>query len=190
MSANQVNYNNLKPIELWEKLCEGDKKALGVLFNDHFDALYSYGYRIISNTDLVRDSIQEVFYNLWKYRNNLDEPASVEAYLFISLRRQLLRKKKNIKRREDVDKKYFSEEFDALLNYQGWQEALDFEEDVNDDLEEAVAELTSRQREVIYLKFFEGLSTQELADILQIRAQSIYNLVHDALENLRIFLDE
>ena len=59
-----------------------------------------------------------------------------------------------------------------------------------EDLKEAIADLTPRQREVIYLKYFEGLSTDELAEILQIRAQSIYNLVHDALENLRIFLND
>jgi RNA polymerase sigma-70 factor (ECF subfamily) len=190
MSANQIEYDNFTPEELWAKLCRGDIKALTALFNNNFDSLYNYGYRIVPNTDLVRDSIQEVFYNLWKYRNNLDQPDSVEAYLFISLRRQLLRKKKNIKRREDVNKKYFSEEFDALLNYQVWQEALDLREEKKEDLKEAIADLTPRQREVIYLKYFEGLSTKELAEILQIRAQSIYNLVHDALENLRIFLDD
>ncbi len=190
MSANKFEYDNLNPEELWVKLCKGDIEALTALFNNNFDSLYSYGYRIVSNTDLVRDSIQEVFYNLWKYRNNLNQPDSVEAYLFISLRRQLLRKKKNIKRREDMDKKYFSEEFDVLLSYQGWQEALDLEEEKKEDLKEAIANLTPRQREVIYLKYFEGLSTRELAEILQIRAQSIYNLVHDALENLRIFLDK
>jgi RNA polymerase sigma-70 factor (ECF subfamily) len=190
MSANKFEYDNLNPEELWIKLCNGDIEALTALFNNNFDSLYSYGYRIVSNTDLVRDSIQEVFYNLWKYRNNLNQPDSVEAYLFISLRRQLLRKKKNIKRREDVDKKYFSEEFDVLLSYQVWQEALDLEEEKKEALKEAIANLTPRQREVIYLKYFEGLSTRELAEILQIRAQSIYNLVHDALENLRIFLDE
>lgn len=89
-----------------------------------------------------------------------------------------------------MNKKYFSEEFDALLNYQVWQEALDLREEKKEDLKEAIADLTPRQREVIYLKYFEGLSTKELAEILQIRAQSIYNLVHDALENLRIFLDD
>lgn len=190
MSADQFDYDNLNLQELWEKLCQGDKKALSALFNDHFDALYSYGYRIISNTDLVRDSIQEVFYNLWKYRNNLNQPDSVEAYLFISLRRQLLRRKQSIKRREDVDNRYFTEEFDALLDYQVWQETLDLQEGEHEELKEAVTELTPRQREVIYLKYFEGLSTKELAEVLQIRAQSIYNLVHDALENLRMFLDD
>lgn len=190
MSTNQFEYDNLNPTELWIKLCEGDKKALTALFDRHFNALYSYGYRIISNTDLVRDSIQEIFYNLWKYRNNLNRPDSVEAYLFISLRRQLFRKKQNIKRRQDVDKKYFTEEFDVLLSYKVWQEALDLEDEKKEDLKKAIAELTPRQREVIYLKYFEGLSTKELAEILQIRAQSIYNLVHDALENLRTFLDK
>ena len=82
-----------------------------------------------------------------------------------------------------------SEEFDPLLNYETWGEVLDLEEEQKRQLESAIQELTDRQREVIYLKFFEGLSTKELANVLEIRAQSIYNLVHDAVESLRIYLD-
>lgn len=189
MSADQFEYDNLELHQLWDKLCEGEKRALGALFERTFDSLYRYGYRVISNPDQVLDSIQDVFYQLWKYRSNLDKPTSVEGYLFISLRRQLLRKKEKRKKRSENDEKYMSEEFDPLLDYENWGEVLDLEEEQKRQLEDAIQELTDRQREVIYLKFFEGLSTKELANVLDIRAQSIYNLVHDAVESLRIYLD-
>ncbi len=190
MGTDQHKNNRLTLGELWERVTSGKQKALEKLFDRTFDPLYQYGYRIIPDAEHVRDAIQEVFYQLWKYRRNLDTPDSVRAYLFISLRRELLNKKEIRQRREQVNQKYVDEEFDPLLNYSKWDEILDLEKQERNELQKAVKNLTSRQREVIYLKYFEGLSTSELSDILQIRAQSIYNLVYDALNNLRTYLDK
>lgn len=189
MESNQHNRREPTLDLLWKKVRSSEQKALEQLFGRMFDPLYKYGYRIIPNTDHVRDAIQEVFYQLWKYRKNLDTPNSVRSYLFISLRRELLNKKESRQRREEIDQKYISEEFDPLLNYQKWDDILELEDQESEELKKAITNLTSRQREVIYLKFFEGLSTTELSEVLQIRAQSIYNLVYDALQNLRSFLN-
>jgi len=189
MGSDRREYKEIKPEVLWEKLSSGDKKALAELFRRNFDSLYSYGYRIIPNSENVRDAIQEVFYQLWKYRSNLKNPDSIRAYLFVSLRRELLKEKETRQRREQVDLKYITEEFDPLLSYGKWDEILDLEEEQSQELKKAIRELTPRQREVIYLKYFEGLSTTELSQILEIRAQSIYNLAFDAIENLRSFLN-
>lgn len=101
----------------------------------------------------------------------------------------MLNEKEARQRREQIDQKYITEEFDPLLSYGKWDEILDLEEEQSQELKEAIKELTPRQREVVYLKYFEGLSTTELSEILEIRAQSIYNLAFDAIENLRSFLD-
>ena len=174
---------------LWEKVLSGDKVALDLLFNKTFDSLYNYGYRITPNTENVRDAVQEVFFQIWKYRKKLTHPDSVRAYLFISLRRELLNNKKANQRRDQVNNHYYLEEFDALISYNNWNEILNLEEDESKELRKSIENLTPRQREVIYLKYYEGLSTEELAQILQLRAQSIYNLVFDAINNLRHFLD-
>lgn len=187
MGSNQQHYDELK--YLWEKLCNNDKEALGKLFTKTFDSLYNYGYRIVSRPEYVRDAIQEVFFQLWKYRKNLKQPTSVRAYLFVSLRRELLNKKEARKRREEIDHKYVSEEFDPLLKYQEWEEILELDEEENRELKSAIEKLSPRQREVIYLKYYEGLSTVELTGILNIRAQSIYNLAYDAINKLESYLD-
>jgi RNA polymerase sigma-70 factor (ECF subfamily) len=175
--------------QLWKKLCSGDRNALGTLFTTSFDSLYKYGYRIIPNSEKVRDGIQEVFFQLWKYRKNLSKPSSVKAYLFISLRRELLNRKKTRQRREEVDKQFFEEEFDPLLNYGKWEEVLDLKEEESKDLKQAIDELTPRQREIIYLKYYEGLSAGEISRILEVRTQSIYNYLSEAVKTLRVFLD-
>ena len=174
----------------WKKVCSGDKEALGKLFSGTFDSLYSYGYRITPNSEDVRDAIQEVFFQVWNYRETLNIPDSVRAYLFTSLRHELLNKKRASKRRRDLFNKYYTEEFDTLFNYNNWEEILNLDENESRELKKAIQNLTPRQREAIYLKYFEGLSTEELSQILQIRTQSIYNLVLKAINNLRRYLDE
>lgn len=190
MEYDRSSYHTTDLEILWKKVLSGDKNALGELFNACFDSLYNYGYRITPNSENVRDAIQEVFFQIWKYRNNLTDPDSVRAYLFISLRRELLNNKKANQRRDQINNNYYLEEFDALISYNNWDEILNLEEEESKELKQSIENLTPRQREVIYLKYFEGLSTEELAQILQVRAQSIYNLVFDAIKNLRYFLDK
>lgn len=173
---------------LWNNLRKGDQQALGELFKTHFDPLYSYGFRIIPSSDRVRDAIQEVFFQLWKYRDNLGDVSSVRAYLFISLRRELLNNKAANLRREKLDKEYISAEFDALINYEKWLEILELEQAQKQKLQKVIKELSPRQREVIYLKYYEGLTNDEICRITGLRTQSVYNLVFRAIKNLRSHL--
>jgi len=192
-SSKEIEHHSSPGVDLetlWEKVCSGNEEALGKLFGDMFDSLYSYGYRIIPESEDVRDAIQEVFFQLWKYRENLSVPDSVRAYLFTSLRHELLNKKKATSRRSEICNKYLVEEFDALINYNSWEEILDLDNQESRELKNAIENLTPRQREAIYLKYFEGLSTDELSEILQMRAQSVYNLVLKAINNLRNYLDK
>ncbi|MCH2451056.1 MAG: sigma-70 family RNA polymerase sigma factor [Gracilimonas sp.] len=190
MKLNQQSGNDLELELLWEKVCEGNKKALEQLFRQTFDTLYRYGYRIIPNSENVRDAIQEVFFQIWKYRENLEKPKSVKAYIFISLRRELLNKKKADQRRDEIDSKYQKESFDLLVNFGNWEQILDLEGEQGKELKKAIEKLSASQREVIYLKYFEGMLTEEISEILQVRSQSIYNLAFDAIKNLRKFLDK
>lgn len=192
-SSKEIEHHSSPRVDLetlWKKVCSGNEEALSKLFGVMFDSLYSYGYRIIPESEDVRDAIQEVFFQLWKYRENLSVPDSVRAYLFTSLRHELLNKKKATSRRSEICNKYLIEQFDALINYNSWEEVLDLEEKESRDLRKAIERLTPRQREAVYLKYFEGLSTDELSQILQMHAQSVYNLVYNAINNLREFLDK
>jgi DNA-directed RNA polymerase specialized sigma24 family protein len=45
--------------------------------------------------------------------------------------------------------------------------------------------LPARQQEIIYLRFYDGLSYEEIADIMCINVSSTYKLLYKALENLQ-----
>jgi DNA-directed RNA polymerase specialized sigma24 family protein len=48
-----------------------------------------------------------------------------------------------------------------------------------------VARLSKRQQEVIYLRFYGDIEIEEIAEIMHLNRQSVYNLLHDALKELR-----
>lgn len=189
MGANRTDGKEIEAKTLWERLRRGDHDALGKLFRVNFNSLYRYGHRIIPNSDRVRDAIQEVFFQLWKYKSNLGEVNSVRAYLFVSLKRELLNDKAAQVRREKLDREYISEAFDAYINYDKWQEILELQEEEMRKVKQVITELTPRQREAIYLKFYEGLSNRELSKVMGVRSQSVYNLVHDAIQSIRAHLN-
>ena len=45
--------------------------------------------------------------------------------------------------------------------------------------------LPARQQEIIFLRFYEGLSYEEIADVMGIQLSSTYKLLYKALENLQ-----
>jgi hypothetical protein len=53
---------------VWSRFKSGDKEAYTMLYNLHIDALYSYGTKLCKDTDTVKDSLQELFLELFLNR--------------------------------------------------------------------------------------------------------------------------
>ena len=76
---------------LWNTFQQGDREAFARIYNLYIEELLSYGYRVTSNRQLIKDSIQDLFLHLWVHRENLSETDSVKFYLFRSLRNRIVR---------------------------------------------------------------------------------------------------
>lgn len=74
----------------WNQFLKGDSDAYGWIYTSHIQALYAYGRHFTSDTELVKDCIQEVFTAIYKKRRSLPTPDNVKLYLFISLKNSLL----------------------------------------------------------------------------------------------------
>lgn len=170
--------------ELWAKLKEGQKKPLRTLFLRYYDSLFSYGLSVCSKEGLVEDCLQELFYQLWDQRENLSQVQKVEGYLWISFRRRLMKKikKRNRKNRSAVSltngmKKGISVEKSFIADEQACF--------IHEKLEQICAELTQREREVLFLKYYEGMSYSEIEQVLGLEYQTVRNYMYRAIERLR-----
>jgi len=171
---------------LWIKFKNGDRDAFTLLYKKHIIPLIAYGSKLCSDRDQLRDQIQELFVELWNSREYLTETDSVKFYLFRALRYKLVRLAKSLHRQADIVRMNIYEERPYMENsietsivekeVQVYNTAL---------LKEAVSHLTVRQQEIIQLRFYQGFSHDQIAELMQMNYQSVSNLLYRALGSLK-----
>ncbi len=162
----------------WDKLKNSDEQEWKNLFRKHAEFLYAYGMKFAHNEDLVKDIIQELFITIYEKRNTLSEPASMRAYLCMSLRNRLINE---FKKEQAVSLEESDYSFTLYID----DDNADEEEKQYKKIQNLLNKLTSRQREVVYLKYFKGLSNEEIALTLGINKQSVANLLSEAIRQMK-----
>ena len=170
---------------LWADFRNGDRVAFQNIYQTHLNDLFNYGCKITPSRNIVIDSIQDMFIDIWQNRSNLSDTENIKYYLFKALRRRLLRAVKK-------DKKYCTET--NLGTFDNTAIVLPFEyklikgqenkERIN-HLKNAINKLTERQKEVVTLIFYEGFSYEEVSTLIGINLRSTYTLAWKALTSLR-----
>lgn len=170
---------------VWRAFKSGDRKAFDYIFRKHVRLLYAYGGKITKDQNLVEDCIQDLFVELWQRRVALADVNTIKYYLLKGLRRR-------ITRRLSTDKALVIEDTAVLEQNSGMEFPLEFriiEEQAaveqRENLFRAISLLSKRQREAIYLKFYEKISYEQLADIMNLGLKSAYNVIGKAIETLR-----
>ncbi len=180
-----MNSASLKLIQLqdaWSNFKGGDFASLGILFEMHYKELFYYGIKIVALPELVKDTIQDLFADVWERRDKMVTVDNFKAYLIISLRRELVRRITRIRKETSSD---------ALATLQFSFSPEDFlisdEENRNHSriLAQSMEGLTDRQREVILLRFFHGLEFSEIGQVLDMNIQSVRNLLFRSLDKIR-----
>ncbi|MCB0685393.1 MAG: sigma-70 family RNA polymerase sigma factor [Saprospiraceae bacterium] len=158
-------------------ICKADKYSLQWIFQELYADLYRYGLRFVDNEEDIKDAIQDIFVNLWSYRKSLSDQVNVKPYLMVSLRHQLIKLKGNV--RFDL----LTSDHEKLLKEDVPLDSMD--PLVKKTIISKVNSLPERQREILYLKYFQELSYQEIAEIMNIQYQSVVNQAHRAINKLR-----
>lgn len=177
-----------RDVKIWNAFRMGSREALDYIFKHHASGLFAYGSKFSKDQELVLDCIQDLFVELWNRRQRLSETSSTRFYLLKALRRRIARALQGVKRFEVVadnlqyleDKINFSAEHLLVL-----QEA---DQSRKAGLKRAIEGLTKRQRESIYLKFFQGLDNESIAAVMGLTHGSVNTLVSQAIRALRAAL--
>lgn len=169
---------------LWNSFREGNESAFIRIYENYFGRLYAYGWRICKNEALVKDAIQDMFIELRKYRSNLGPTDSIKFYLFKCLKRTIIKEEgKWYSNLEDVDNNYF---FEFTFSHEKLLIDKQINEEKKEKLNNAIAQLSPRKREVIYYFFYEGLNYQQIQEIMKLDSiKSARNLIYKALGFLR-----
>lgn len=166
----------------WNEFIAGDKSAFDQIYRTLVPQLYEYGMRRCADEALVYDAIQDVFVKFWENRFKLKNIASPKHYLLVALKNKILNTQLRGNKTESISER---EEF--TLNFNLETQFLEQEQDrlKTEKLISALEQLTAKQREVIYLRYFQELSYEEIADLTNISVKSLYKLNHRAIETLK-----
>lgn len=184
-SENEHTEHEHRTVRLWRSLRRGEKEALDELFRSFYTPLFDYGIKIISDEDQVKDAIQELFLRLWKKKDAIGTPGSVKAYLLVSIRRILLRGRKRKQNIYERNRKYVDHTFAASFSKEDLMIRNEILEEKKERLVQAINQLNGRQKETLFLRYYHGLTNQEIADIMGINHQSVKNNLFRALKNVR-----
>lgn len=166
---------------VWEAFKQGSKAALDEMYQSSVRSLYAYGCKLTTDTALVEDCIQDMFVEIWEKRKSLGATTSYKFYLFKTLRRKIIHNLSSKKHGDFADHiipiREESHEFQLVLDQTHTQRKI--------IIQEAIDSLSIRQKEAIYLRFYDDLSFDEVAEVMNIDVKSVYKMIYKALDGLR-----
>lgn len=165
---------------LLRAIAEGSREAFAILVKRHSSRFYSVAYRYMAQRQEAEDMVQEAFIKLWQRPDMwaADRKVKFTTWFYRVVINLCLDAKK--KKRAAA-----------------WPETLDIEDDrplqdktMEDKqgealLEKAISELPERQRTALNLCFYEGLSNQEAADVMELNLKALQSLLMRAKLALR-----
>jgi RNA polymerase sigma factor (sigma-70 family) len=171
--------------QIWQSFLDGDPEALTYIYQCHYKKLVKYGAKLSADEEFVEDCIQDVFLQLWKNKESIGKTESIRFYLLKALRRRIT--KDFLKKRFTADIDERGDDYHFIVEYSVEDLLMQEEgaENLKHQLVRALNHLTDRQKEAIYLKFYQELEYAEIASVMNINNQSIRTLVYQGIKLLR-----
>ena len=171
--------------KLWREMLAGDVTAYEHLIDRTYDLLFHYGTKFNGDRELVKDCIQDVFLGVWEKRDALNPEIPPKPYLLASLRRRLHRLASRL-RMDCMD--YYNESdvvFDLAFNVE--YQLIESENDrlLAARMTEMLNELPKRQKEAVFLRFYNDMEREEIAAVMDIQPQSVSNLLQEAFKFIK-----
>jgi RNA polymerase sigma-70 factor (ECF subfamily) len=183
-----ADHDDTTLISLLQRLAGKDHTALKLLYDACAGKLYGLALRVVGQRELAEDALQEAFLNIWRsapdYSASLSPPM---AWMGLIVRSRAL----DLMRRRAAERTHLTQEIDesltdsldggsptpldtALASEQAWA------------LNQCLARLESKQRDVVNLAYMRDLSHSELAKQLQLPLGTIKTWIRRGLDQLRL----
>jgi RNA polymerase sigma factor (sigma-70 family) len=178
-----------RPAELvvWQQFLSGDTVAFEYLMSSHFQVLFRYGSKFSKDREFVKDCIQDLFLGIWERRERLSAEVAVKPYLMASLRRLMNRSGQSRTGLSDEIPADDQGSFD--IEYSVEEEYIEQESVrvMTQRFKKLLDELPKRQKEVIYLKFFQEMDRNQISEVMDISPQTVSNLLQIAIRQLKVY---
>lgn len=168
-------------IEQWQAFKRADRVAYEEIYRSNFNDLKQYGLSICHNHEYVLDAIHTLFLDLWIHKEQLGDTDNIRFYLLKGLRRVITQQLAKQRRRCAAALPHDISE----LPYETTLIEAQAQEETAQKIRNALHQLSPRQREIVFLKFYENMTSEEIATLTSLKVRTVYNTIYQALESMR-----
>lgn len=181
--ANSSDLNNLNEDNaLIKQIKSGDYDAFTRLYNKYIRHLTQYGLKFNVDLPVIQDCLHDVFVWLWSNRYKLEIHHSVKSYLFKAVRTSLLHILEKNNKLSSLGDEY---NFELELSPESLMLQNENSKQIREQIESLLCKLTAKQKEVIYLRYYEGLNFEDIAQNMNLSVKASYKLMGRAIATLR-----
>ncbi|MBA7578041.1 RNA polymerase sigma-H factor [subsurface metagenome] len=170
-----------------DRLKNGDVRAFEQVFNTHYASLCRHAQKYVIDLDNAREIVQDTFVKLWEIKHSLTRDTSVKSYLYKAVRNNCLDYLKHIRisneYKEDLLRKIMDSGFRSIASPENCLNGL-IEKELEDRINDAIASLPDRCREIFELSRFKGLKYREIAKELNISIKTVETQISRAIQSL------
>ncbi len=164
-----------------KKIKVGDINTFESLFKQYYEALCRYGLTYVDTIEEAEEIVQELFYKIWKNKEQIEISFSLKAYLYGAVRNNALQYLEHLQVRQN-----YAEHFTKLDRTDIFSPEEEFEyKELNEKIDAVLNELPERRREIFVLSRFEGLKYSEIAEKLNLSVKTIEAEMTKAFKELR-----
>ncbi len=165
--------------QIFQHIKQGNQQSFEKLFKSHYPLLCHYAERFVKNSDLAEEIVQDLFFQIWTNRDQLNIEISVNAYLYKAtynncmdwLRKQQVRKTKM--------------DHVAPSNDYTFNEEHTEQEEIHQIIRNTLLQMPERVRTIFQLSRFKGLKYHEIAAQLSISIKTVESNMSKALRLFR-----
>ena len=171
---------------LLEQAAGGDSTAFQILYERYRDPIFRFAYRLLGSAEAAEDVAHDCFLSLIKDPGRFDAArASLRTYLYAAARNQAVRRYHSAGRETALDE--IVSEPQAAESHGPMARVLD--DELANEVEQAIAGLPPLQREALVLFEYQDLSLSEIATVVGADSNTVKQRLFRARETLRARLD-
>ncbi len=163
-------------------LADGDEYAFQVIFERHWDAVFSTALLLTKSATIAEDVAQDVFAMIWEKRATLAGVDSLDGFLFISARNMIYSRFRKLAS-QDAYRKYIL----SCFREDGAERVDDAAElrELDRTIQQAIRRLPPQQQKAFRLSRYEGMRHEEIAVTMGVSRITIKSYIVQAIASLR-----
>lgn len=170
----------------WKLFCDGSEAAFVKIYNHYFHMLYNLGRQFSGDTELLKDVLQETFIKIREKRSKLHKVVSAKAFLIKCYRNNILSEQKKRKKNMTLNFSATPYAFHLTPSHESVLINRRFESDQIKLIQDSLNKLTRRQREAIYYLYYNGLTYDQIKDVMGFSSvRAARNLIYRSLTELK-----